>query len=242
MPPLIDNPGPGETARMPTPRIPSPDARSAAIRQFWKSLAFSGTVLVAIVVFAVWGFRRAGTSATGSLAPGSQPKAIASAVEPPHEVRILAGYTKDRYVDRAGRVWQTDRYYHGGSILEASRDFITGTEDPDLFASERLGRFDYSIPVAAGKYALTLYFSETDFGTANSGLGGVGSREFDVHCNGRVLLKNFDIFKEAGGASRALSKTFHGLEPNAAGQLVISFVPVKNYACVNALEVVDESE
>ena len=226
---------------MPTPGIPSPDARSAAARRFWKALAFSGTVLLAIVVFAVWGFRRAETSAAGALVPGSRPNAVPPSVEPPHEVRILAGYTKDRYVDRAGRVWNPDNYYRGGELARR-KGSVTGTEDPNLFASERYGRFDYSIPVASGKYAVTLYFSETYFGTANSGSGAVGSRIFDVHCNGVPLVKNFDIFKEAGGASRALSRTFHGLEPNAAGQLVISFIPVKNYACVNALEVVDESE
>jgi len=223
------------------PSVSYADTRAAAIRRFWKALAFSGTVLVAIVVFAVWGFRRADTSAAGSLVAGRQPNALPSSVEPPHEVRILAGYTKDRYVDRAGRVWNPDNYYSGGRLARR-KGSVTGTEDPDLFASERYGRFDYSIPVASGKYAVTLHFSETYFGTPNSGSGGVGSRVFDVYCNGVPLLKNFDIFKEAGGASRALGRTFHGLEPNAAGQLVISFIPVKNDACVNALEVVDESE
>jgi hypothetical protein len=57
-----------------------------------------------------------------------------------------------------------------------------------------------------------------------------------------MLLHSFDIFKEAGGANRALDKTFHGLEPNAQGLLKLSFVPKENYAQVNAIEVVDESE
>jgi len=37
-------------------------------------------------------------------------------------------------------------------------------------------------------------------------------------------------------------KTFHGLPASAAGKLFLTFVPVKNYACVNAIEVVDESK
>jgi len=35
---------------------------------------------------------------------------------------------------------------------------------------------------------------------------------------------------------------FHGLEPDADGKLVINLMPVKNYAELNALEVVDESK
>jgi hypothetical protein len=57
-----------------------------------------------------------------------------------------------------------------------------------------------------------------------------------------ALLRNFDIFKEAGGANRALQKIFRGLEPNAQGKLILRFVPVENYACVNAIEVADESK
>ena len=91
-----------------------------------------------------------------------------------------------------------------------------------------------------GKYGVTLYFAETYFGCLDQ--GGAGRRLFDVDCNGRKLLKNFDIFKEAGGANRALQKTFHGLEPNAQGKLVLTFVPIKSYACVYAIEVVDESK
>lgn len=231
----------GEAVR----EFPSPDsfaeARAEAIRQFWKSLAFSGSVLLAIVVFAVWGFRRAETSAVGTVAPASPPHARVPANGPGNDVRILAGFAKDRYVDRAGRAWNPDNYFSGGQPARRN-GVVTGTKDPELFASERFGKFDYSIPVAPGKYAVTLYFSETHFGTANTGSGGAGNHVFDVHCNGVPLLKNFDIFKEAGGANRALSRTFRGLEPNAAGQLVISFIPVKNHASVDALEVVAESE
>jgi hypothetical protein len=34
----------------------------------------------------------------------------------------------------------------------------------------------------------------------------------------------------------------HGLEPDPDGKLVISLMPVRNYASLNALEVVDESK
>jgi hypothetical protein len=38
-----------------------------------------------------------------------------------------------------------------------------------------------------------------------------------------------------------LDKTFHGLEPDPHGLLRLSFVRSRNYAEVNAIEVVDES-
>jgi hypothetical protein len=94
---------------------------------------------------------------------------------------------------------------------------------------------------APGTYAVTLRFAETYFGELNAGFGGKGSRVFDVYCNGVTLLHNFDIFKEADGANRALDKTFHGLEPDPHGLLRLSFVPSRNYAMLNAIEVIDES-
>ena len=106
---------------------------------------------------------------------------------------------------------------------------------------KRYGNFTYTIPVAQGRYRLTLKFTETYFGPTNPAGVGPGMRLFDVYCNGQTLLKDFDIAREAGGVSRSLNKVFHGLRPNAQGKLVLAFVPVKNYACVNAIEIVPES-
>lgn len=48
---------------------------------------------------------------------------------------------------------------------------------------------------------------------------------FNVNCGERALLKNFDIYKEAGGENRAIGKTFRGIDPNPQDKLVLSFVP-----------------
>lgn len=69
----------------------------------------------------------------------------------------------------------------------------------------------------------------------------MGSRVFDVLCNGLALRRSLDIYREAGGPDRAITWTARGLQPDAQGKLVISLVPVKNYACINAMEVIDES-
>ena len=91
-----------------------------------------------------------------------------------------------------------------------------------------------------GRYSVTVKFAESWFGPGKPGGGGVNNRVFDVFCNGVALLRNFDVFKEAGGADRALDKTFRGLRSSAQGKLVLSFVPLRNYASVNAIEVIDE--
>jgi hypothetical protein len=157
------------------------------------------------------------------------------------------------YSDHAGNVWQSDRYYSGGQLaVHITRIPVSPTPDPNLYSGERYGNFSYAIPVAPGKYKVTLRFAETYWAVPNrspsipdqngSLEGGPGSRVFDVYCNGQVLLRNFDIFKEAGGTLKALDKTFHNLEPDAQGKLNLSFVPVTDYACLNALEVEDESD
>jgi hypothetical protein len=70
----------------------------------------------------------------------------------------------------------------------------------------------------------------------------VGSRLFDILCNGVVLRRAFDVFKEAHGAGRSVTWSAHGLEPDAQGKLNIALTPIRNYACLNALEVLDESK
>jgi hypothetical protein len=165
-------------------------------------------------------------------------------------IRILA--QNNSYTDRAGNIWSPDRYYRGGQLaLHLTATSISGTSDPGLYSSERFGNFSYAIPVPPGKYKVTLRLAETYWGIPNapnlpdqndSPVGGVGSRVFDVYCNGIALLRNFDIFKEASGPLVPRDKTFHNLKPDAQGKLNLSFVPVRDYACVNAIEIEDEAD
>ncbi len=152
-------------------------------------------------------------------------------------VRILSGFRT--LYDRKDQFWGADRYFWGGRTI-VSRYPVTADDEPALYNGDRYGNFTYYIPVAAnGQYAVTLRFAETNFGRENP--GGVGSRVFDVYCNGTVLLQNFDVFKEAGMACRGIKRTFHRLKPNAQGKLVLEFVPVVDYATVRAIEVEDET-
>ena len=154
-------------------------------------------------------------------------------------IRIVA--QQHPYTDSKGVTWQPDRFFRGGQPV-ARLEPVTGTADPEFYRGERFGNFTYSIPVAPGRYALTLKFAEMWFGPMKPTHGGANSRLFDIFCNGVALARNEDVYKESGGSDRALGKTWHGLEPNAQGKLVVSFVPVRNYAFVNGLEIVDESK
>jgi hypothetical protein len=171
---------------------------------------------------------------------------------PPGKIRPIRLVTQNNsYTDHAGNVWSPECYFSGGQLaLHVALPPVSGTQDPNLYSSERFGHFSYAIPLAPGKYKVTLRFAETYWGIENlqhtvpdqngSPVGGAGSRIFDVYCNGTALLRNFDIFKEAGGSLKALDETFHNLEPNPDGKLLFTFVPVRDYACLNALEVENE--
>src|SRR5580704_15700513 len=145
------------------------------------------------------------------------------------------------YTDRKGNLWMSDRYYRGGQAILRTW-FASGMDDPELYQGERYGNLSYVIPVALGSYSVTLKFSEAWFGPDKPGGGGVGSRRFDILGNSQMLAHNFDIFKEAHGPERPVDRTFRNLHPNAQGKLVISMVPVDNYACINAIEVIDEAK
>jgi hypothetical protein len=53
-----------------------------------------------------------------------------------------------------------------------------------------------------------------------------------------MLLKGFDIFREAG--TTPLTKTFTHIEPTAQGKIEIYFTPGLNYPSVSAVEVLAE--
>ena len=134
-----------------------------------------------------------------------------------------------------------DRYASGGQMVKRS-DAVADTARPELYVGERFGNLTYTVPLPPGRYAISLYMAERWIGPGMPGGGGAGSRLFDILCNGVALVRDFDIFARAGGSNRALVQTFHGLLPDHQGRLVLSLLPAKNFALVNALEVTDESQ
>ncbi len=159
-------------------------------------------------------------------------------------VRII---TRDvPYYSNDSRWWGPDTYFKGGQ-LSSSEDQALDADDPEMYETERWGHFSYAIPVAPGRYVSTFHFIEHRFDAANhdryqdsSGQdSGARGRLFSVFCNGKAILQNVDLIREAG-ENRPLIRKVSGLEPNAQGKLLLEFVPVRNYATVTAIEIVPE--
>jgi hypothetical protein len=152
-------------------------------------------------------------------------------------VRIVVG--PKPYVDGDNQVWSSDRYFSGGRHGLPPESAKQGTLG--LYEFDRVGRFRYSIPaVPRARYRVRLYFREPWFGKENGGIGGPGSRVFDVACNGEFLMRNFDILAESNSAP--VVKTFDNIQASAGGRIELSFMPVVNYAVVNAIEVLPADE
>lgn len=62
-----------------------------------------------------------------------------------------------------------------------------------------------------------------------------------MYCNVVALMRNFEIFKEAGGERRPIDRTFSNLRPNAQGKILLTFVPIAGMACVNGIEVAEDA-
>ncbi len=160
------------------------------------------------------------------------------------------------FKDQNGNIWQADRHlekgtnawgslswtdeYPGMPAFFASQrrvtDPIAGTRDWDLFQTFRYGRdkLKYEFPLPDGEYQIELYFMEPWFGTGG-GLDCSGWRLFDVAANGKTLVKDLDLWKEAGRAG-AVKKTF--VVNVKGGKLVLDFPHIKaSQAVISAIAI-----
>jgi xylan 1,4-beta-xylosidase len=167
--------------------------------------------------------------------PGVAPAPIALAARPTptplpsrEAWRIRAG--GDPMTDSTGNEWSADLCHIGGET--AGGDTIEADRDPALYQTQRWGSdFSYVLPVLPGQYRVRLFFAETYVKKP-------GERIFDVLINGKKVLKDFEILKEADGFKRGIEKTFKDIIPDVQGNIRISFVAKVQNAKVCALEVV----
>ncbi|XHR31001.1 MAG: malectin domain-containing carbohydrate-binding protein [Chthoniobacteraceae bacterium] len=141
--------------------------------------------------------------------------------------RISCGAVRETN-DPAGRKWSADTPWKDGAAGGwvswgnrfdnvpddlASRGYtmtpVRGTYFPELYRTYRYGRneFKYNFKLAPGVYRLRLHFAEPWFG-----VGGAadcrGWRLFDIAVNGKVLVRNLDIWSVSGGDHQALVREF----------------------------------
>ena len=161
------------------------------------------------------------------------------------QIRPVRIVTRDvPYYSNDSHWWSADGYFRGGQ-LAATEEAAIGTDDPELYSTERWGHFSYAIPVTPGKYTATLHFIEHHFHAADHGLvssepkASSGVRLFNVFCNRKLILRQVNILEQAG-ERRPLVRKIAGLEPDAQGKLLLEFVPLEYYATVSAIEVVPQ--
>jgi len=153
---------------------------------------------------------------TSEVSPVNAIEILPAPTVQPLPLRIVASSTP--YKDDTGNFWLSDRYFRGGRHGQPPDQ--EHRPSLGLYASDRVGTFQYSLPAPTGsKYRVTLYFREPWFGQENGAPGGVGSRIFNVYCNGQSVLQNFDILAEGHGQS--VTKTFDDVSPTAQGDIAM---------------------
>jgi hypothetical protein len=159
--------------------------------------------------------------------------------EPPFALRINAG--GGQYVGEGCQVWQADTYYQNGSTYSISGANIGGTNNDELYRSERYGGapgtppLTYAIPVPNGTYRVRLHFAEIWHGVSNT--NGAGSRVFDVSVENALVLDDFDVYAAAFGAQQAVVKEFQTTVSD--GVLNLSLSASVDNAKISAIEVIE---
>lgn len=132
-----------------------------------------------------------------------------------------------------GRLLGSDNWFSGGTAgsLDNPADYgrpaktvaIADTGERDAMATFRSGTFSYTIPVPAGRYALTLWFPAT----AGQPVG-----TFDVLANGKRLLRGYQPPAPPAGTS-AVARRF---DVRAKGPVVLDFKAGSGDARVSLIE------
>ncbi|MEA3305461.1 MAG: malectin, partial [Candidatus Omnitrophota bacterium] len=102
------------------------------------------------------------------------------------------------YVSKQKVIYEADCAYtpekgmgYEGGDKAAVKDAISRTEDPILYQSERWGCGGYNFDLPHGLYTVRFYFCEFYHNQA-------GKRVFSVYIEGKKVISDLDIFKEAG--------------------------------------------
>jgi hypothetical protein len=191
-----------------------------------KGLFFlSCTVLVAVLALC-------GCSTVGAIAETKAAKFV---------LRVNCGAT-ETYTDKAGNTWLPDQYLETGKdwgvidglTVERGDLNIAGTDSPKLYETERYSMSAYKFALPNGKYTVRLNFAETF-----EGITGDGQRVFSVSINDKTVLKDLDLYKEAGGPQKPLVKEFKNISVTNK-ELVIGFTSNIENPEINGIEILSE--
>jgi len=153
-------------------------------------------------------------------------------------LRINCG-ASESYNDKAGNIWLADQEAGpdtkwgvvGGQTVDRGDLGMTDTSSPRVYETERYSMEAYKFSVPYGTYTVKLHFAET-----YSGITGVGQRIFSVTINEKIVLKDFDPFKEAGGPNKPVVKTIKDVAVGG-GEIVIGFTSNIQNPEINGIEI-----
>jgi len=146
------------------------------------------------------------------------------------------------YTDNAGNMWLADQQFEKGKEWGAVDGMtvdrgdlgISGTNSPKVYQTERYSMSAYKFIVPNSRYTVRLHFAETF-----SGITGEGQRVFSVTINDNVVLKDLDVYKEAGGANKPVVREFKGVAVTGK-ELVVGFVSNIQNPEINGIEILAE--
>jgi hypothetical protein len=172
---------------------------------------------------------------------GAVPAALAAepattqAARQPGVVRVKAG-ASEPYTDPSGVRWSADTGFADGDTVARDADMeIHNTKMPAFYRNEHFDMTSWSAKLPNGSYTVKLYFCET-FDDVNA----AGLRVFSFALPGHEV-KNFDIFKEAGGFAKPITKTYENVQVTN-GKLTITFTAITQSPAINGIEVVPSAK
>src|SRR4051812_32084149 len=165
----------------------------------------------------------------------TRPTKMTSATKPAKPtapaIRIDAG-AKTPLVDADGHTWQPDSGFSGGGVVDRGNIQIANTRNPAMYRTEHWGMNLFSMPLKNGRYNIVLHFAET-----YPEITAAGQRVFTIKVEDHEI-KDLDIFKEAGGAAKALVKTVP-ITVND-GKLDITFTFGEQNPEINGIEIIPQ--
>ncbi|MGO9598501.1 MAG: discoidin domain-containing protein [Isosphaeraceae bacterium] len=131
--------------------------------------------------------------------------------------------------------YSADVDFQGGSPVSTTQtvgtNAVASPAPEQVYQTERQGNFTYTMPGLLPNVSYTVRLDFVDFTATRQ-----GQRLMNVLINGTVTLANFDIYGEAGGIDKAISRQFLAVA-NSSGQVVIQFVTVAGSAEVSGIAV-----
>jgi len=126
-----------------------------------------------------------------------------------------------------GNVWAAAGYVADGTPFVSPAP-VLGTDDQKLYQTQRTGITSLKVPdLPNGRYKVSLLFADTESSAK-------GQRVFDLFVEGAQEKGGLDIFRKAGGTSKAYVYDFNASVKD--GQLDIEFRPVAGAPILSAFE------